>query len=289
MIKQGRIIKGIGGFYYVSTTDTLYECKAKGNLKLSTKLLVGDLVDFDSEKNKILKIHKRKNQIIRPAISNIDQIVVFMSLTFPKIDFLVLDKILINNQSNNIPSLIVLNKVDEADEAVINYIKSVYKDSKYKLFFISSKRSDIEDDFDILLKELKYKFSVLSGNSGVGKSTFINRLLNNNYMEIGDISVKIKRGKHTTRHSEIFMLDDSTMIADTPGYGRLDLLNIVSNELKVYYKEFYLYNNCNYSGCSHTHEPKCGVIDAVNRNLISNIRYENYMKIYKELKYNEKY
>lgn len=281
MIKTGRVVKGIGGFYYVSITDFTIECKAKGSFKnKKIKLLVGDIVDVDIETNNIVKIYNRKNELIRPAVANVDQIVLFMSISYPKPDFSVIDRILINNMYHNIDTILVFNKIDEVSDEEILYIKNIYKNSGIKTFFISA----INSEFSNLVSELDGKLNVLSGNSGVGKSTFINNILNRQVLEIGEISEKIKRGKHTTRHSEIFQISENTYITDTPGYGKIDLLDIDLEKLSEYYNEFNIYKNCKFNLCTHTHEPDCDVKNAVFTGKISSVRYDNYFKIYKEIK-----
>ncbi len=286
MIKnKGKIIKAISGFFYVAIDKDIYECNARGILKKNgDKLLVGDNVEIEIISNdkklaNIINLYPRKNKLIRPAISNIDQMVVVMALSYPKPDFQVLDKIIINSMSKNIPIIILFNKAEESDEKFISYIKNSYSQTKLPIIFTSAIHSDLNE----LRVLLDGKLSILSGNSGVGKSTIINKLLNCNMMETGNISHKIKRGKHTTKHTEIFKINNNTFIADTPGYGRFDLINISRNELKKYYTEFNDINNCYFSECSHTHEPSCGVKLAVDKGIISRLRYDNYKKIYEEL------
>lgn len=286
---KGKIIKGIAGFYYVNVGGILYECKGRGNFKNNgIKLLVGDVVEIDTTSltenvATITKLYPRKNELIRPSISNVDQIIIVMSLSYPKPDFTVLDKIVLNNLTKNIYSIIIFNKSDETNQEFINYIKTSYSNSGIPIFFISA----INDDLNEIKSLLRNKISVFSGNSGVGKSTIINKILNQNIMEVGKISKKIQRGKHTTRHSEIFTIDENSYIADTPGYGKIDIKDIKSEELKKFYPEFSEFSNCKYNTCTHIHEPNCGVKRAVKDKLISELRYENYKKIFYEIK--EKY
>lgn len=284
-MQKGKIIKAIAGFFYVSTEDSVYECKARNNFKRDgNKLIVGDNVTIDvlSENDKngvIIEKEKRKNQLIRPAIANIDQSIIVVALSYPKPDFRVLDKVIINNLIQNISSVILFNKSDEVSQDFISYIEKSYRNSGIPIYFISALNENLDKIYNILCGKL----SVFTGNSGVGKSTIINNILKQDTMNIGDISKKIKRGKHTTKHSEIFTIDRKTYITDTPGYGRFDLNKIDKLELQKMYPEFKNYCNCKYSPCTHTHEPLCCVKKAVEEGKISKLRYDNYLKIYKEI------
>lgn len=291
---QGRIIKGIGGFYYIHTlSNEVYECKAKGifrNKKI--KPLVGDrveisVIDQQQRKGNIVEILPRKSQLIRPAVSNVDQVLVIFAATKPSPNLNLLDRFLITMEEYGVEAVICFNKRDIAEEEEIQRLSSVYRECGYRVLFTSTK----EQDGILPLQEiLKEKTTVLAGPSGVGKSSIINLINPDANMETGDISRKIERGKHTTRHSELFFLGEDTFIMDTPGFSTLYVNHIEASELKEYFKEFQLYKQqCRFQGCIHINEPDCGVKAALEQGNISKNRYENYITIYEELKLQKKY
>lgn len=291
---QGRIIKGIAGFYYVHTSDEcIYECKAKGifrNEKL--KPLVGDYVEMtvlDEEHllGNIDEILPRRSVLIRPAVANIDQALVVFALKKPNPNYNLLDRFLIMMNRRNLPAIICFNKEDIASEEKIDEIKSAYQNCGCKLFFISAKDGSGIDE----VKSALFGYTTtLAGPSGVGKSSLINILNPEIDMETGDVSVKIERGKHTTRHCQLIALKDNTYILDTPGFSSLELFDIEMEQLASCYPEFEEAEKyCRFGGCSHIKEPDCGVKSAVADGTISQIRYENYKQIYLELKEKRKY
>lgn len=298
-VVNGRIVKGIAGFYYVSvcladTNSNVYECHAKGSFrKEKIKPIVGDYVSIeilDEEKKlgSIIAIEDRKNELIRPLASNVDQAVIVFAFTKPEPNLNLLDKFLIMMRMNNIDTIILFNKEDLAknlEEDSKRYLDA-YKGSGAKIMTISALNNEGIDD---VKKLLSGKTTILAGPSGVGKSTLINAICENSVMETGSISEKLKRGKHTTRHSEIFAvnsLGDNSYIMDTPGFTAFELVEgIDKDEIKDYYPEFFKYEgNCKYEPCSHTHEPSCAVKTAVSEVEISQIRYDNYLYIYDEIK-----
>ena len=291
---QGRIIKGIGGFYYIHTLfDEVYECKAKGifrNKKI--KPLVGDrveisVIDQQEKKGNIVEILPRKNQLIRPAVSNIDQVLVIFATTKPSPNLNLLDRFLITMEEYGVEAVICFHKKDIAEEEEIQRLSSIYQECGYRVLFTSTR----EQDGILPIREiLKEKTTVLAGPSGVGKSSIINLINPDANMETGDISRKIERGKHTTRHSELFFLGEDTFIMDTPGFSTLYVNHIEASELKKYFKEFHSYEQqCRFQGCIHINEPDCGVKAALEQGNINKNRYENYITIYEELKLQKKY
>ena len=283
---QGKIIKGIAGFYYVHNGEHIYECKAKGVFrKDNMKPLVGDdciieVIDEEKKLGNISEILDRKNSLIRPNVANVDQALVIFALVKPEPNFNLLDRFLILMKQNDIPCIIVFNKTDLADDETLERTRQIYKDSSHQLIFTCAKKNEgIED----IRRALKGKTTTVAGPSGVGKSTLINLIQDNKKMETGAISEKIDRGKHTTRHSELIALDDNSYIFDTPGFSSLSLFDINKEELAGFYPEFALYEkDCRFDNCVHKNEPVCGVKQAVDNGLISRVRYENYLLLLSE-------
>ncbi|MCR4749142.1 MAG: ribosome small subunit-dependent GTPase A [Lachnospiraceae bacterium] len=283
---QGKIIKGIAGFYYVHTGEHIYECKAKGSFrKDNVKPLVGDdceiqIVDEEKKTGNIINLLERKNSIIRPNVANVDQALVIFASVKPEPNYNLLDRFLILMRQHDIDCIIAFNKTDLADEDRLEQIKTAYGDCEHKLVFTSAKKNmGIEE----LEKLLKGKTTTVAGPSGVGKSTIINLLQSEKVVETGEISLKIDRGKHTTRHSELIALGKDSYIVDTPGFSSLSLFDIEKEELKDYYPEFGKYENgCRFDNCIHRDEPVCGVKEAFKNGLISSIRYENYIQLLTE-------
>lgn len=291
---RGKIVKGIAGFYYVHTPDNqVYECKAKGIFrKDKLKPLVGDNVEMkvlDDEKKigNIEEILERKNQLVRPAVSNIDQALVIFAAAKPEPNLNLLDRFLISMEKQQIETVVCFNKMDEASEEMIEKLSHIYSGCGYQVLFTSAL---LDKGVDGIRKLLQNKTTVLAGPSGVGKSSLINRLQPEANMETGSISEKIQRGKHTTRHSELFCIEGTSYIMDTPGFSSLYIDNMEKEELKDYFSEFHQYEEqCRFIGCVHINEPDCGVKQALEEKKISPVRYENYVLMYQELKDKKKY
>lgn len=291
---QGKIIKGIAGFYYVHVAGSgVYECKAKGIFrKDGVKPLVGDDVEMEVTHEKdmegnIMRILPRKNELVRPAVANIDQALVVFAVTKPEPHFNLLDRFLVMMETKEIPAILCFNKADIAGDAEIAGLKAVYENCGYPLIFTSAKK---EENIDRLKELLQGKTTAVAGPSGVGKSSLINRLQSGVKMETGSISRKIERGKHTTRHSELIMLGDESYIMDTPGFSSLYAGNMEKEDLKYCFPEFAPYEGkCRFNGCGHIHEPGCAVKQAADEGKIHRIRYEDYVMMYRELQERKRY
>lgn len=291
----GKIIKGIAGFYYVHTSEEnlTYECKAKGIFRnQNIKPLVGDDVVIDTGnqpegKGTITQILPRKNELIRPAVANVDQAMVIFAAAEPNPNLNLLDRFLIMMRKQKLNTIICFNKMDIVAEQEISLLQETYKRCGYEVLFTSMLE---QNGITTIYEMLKDKTTVLAGPSGVGKSTFINVIQPDANMETGDISEKIKRGKHTTRHSELIFIEKDTYVMDTPGFSSLYIDEIEKDDLKDYFAEFHEFDDeCRFLGCSHRNEPGCAVKEAIKNKQISQIRYENYLILYNELKDQKKY
>lgn len=284
----GKIMKGIGGFYYVYVEGAgLYECRAKGIFRnKKVKPNVGDIVDIDviSEEEKtgnLTVIHKRKNQLIRPMVANVDQALVIFAIHEPEPNFQLLNRFLIMMEKQQVPVIICFNKMDLATEEEKEQLRRDYENSGCRVLFSSAQEGEGIPEIKSLLKG---KTTVMAGPSGVGKSSTLNSISEEKQMETGAVSEKIKRGRHTTRHSELIHLGEDTYLMDTPGFSSLYLTDIDKEELRFYFPEFAEYENqCRFNGCSHIHEPGCAVKKALEEGKISRLRYEDYCYLYEEL------
>ena len=291
---QGKIIKGIAGFYYVNVVESgVYECKAKGVFrKEKIKPLVGDnvrieILDEENKTGNIVVIFPRKNELIRPAVANIDQALVVFAVTKPTPHFNLLDRFLVMMERKEIPVVLCFNKKDIATSPEIAELEAIYEKCGYPIVFTSAlEQENIEEIRRLLLK----KTTAIAGPSGVGKSSLINLLQNQVQMETGTISRKIERGKHTTRHSELIAVDADSYIMDTPGFSSLYVNDFEKEELKYYFREFASYEGqCRFQGCDHVHEPGCAVKEALEEGKIHPVRYKNYLEMYTELKEKKRY
>ena len=290
----GKIIKGISGFYYVYVEGAgLYECKAKGAFrKQKIKPLVGDNVEIAviDEANKLGNVEKilpRKNELIRPAVSNIDTALVIFASAKPDPNFNLLDRFLCMMEYQKVPVTICFNKIDLVDQEKLKEYSGIYEPAGYNVIFTCTKT---KEGLGSIRSLLEGKTTTVAGPSGVGKSSIINCLQSDITMETGTISEKIERGKHTTRHSEIIPVSHDTYIMDTPGFSSMDVPGFEKEDLWTCYPEFVRHEPyCRFIGCSHINEPDCGVKAAVEDGEISPVRYENYKLLYEELKNRHKY
>lgn len=286
---QGKIIRGIGGFYYVHAEDgVVYECRAKGIFrKEKIKPLPGDNVEIspvqDEEKpaGNVDAILLRKNVLIRPAVANVDQALVVFAAASPKPNLNLLDRFLISMEQQRIPVVICFNKTDLISTEEEELLRDMYVHS-YPVQLISAANGEGIEDIQRLLDG---KTTVVAGPSGVGKSSLTNVLQPHVQMEVGDISHKIERGRHTTRHTELICLREHTYFLDTPGFSSLYLNGIAQEDLWRYFPEFVPYEPyCRFKGCMHISEPDCAVKEALAEGKIPASRYENYVMLAEELK-----
>lgn len=292
-MNKGKIIKGIAGFYYVYVDSLgIYECKAKGIFrKNQVKPLVGDdvmieILDEDNKLGNIAEILSRKNELIRPAAANVDQALVVFAAASPQPNFNLLDRFLIMMDYQSVPTIILFNKSDLIDDDERSRITDIYRGCGCRVMFSSMKeKSGLAEVVNIL----EGKTTILAGPSGVGKSSLTNYLLKDSRMETGDVS-RIGRGRHTTRHSEIFCINRESYICDTPGFTSLILPDTEAQKLRFYIPEFEQYEGmCRFNGCVHVNEPDCAVKAAVESGSISRERYAGYVSLHNELKGKVKY
>lgn len=291
---KGKIVKGIAGFYYVHDgVGRIYECRAKGIFRnRNIKPLVGDdveitVLDEKEGTGNIDEILPRKNRLIRPAVSNVDQAVVVFAVTEPMPNLNLLDRFLVMMERQELPVIICFNKTDLSTEKERERLAAIYKPVGYPIHFISTYEESGLAELHALIAG---KTTVLAGPSGVGKSSITNFLQPNAGMETGVVSEKIKRGKHTTRHSELFFVKEGTYMMDTPGFSSMYIEDLEPGDLKQYFPEFSSYEeDCRFLGCVHVGERECGVKDAVAAGKISRERYENYRLLYQELKEKRRY
>lgn len=284
---KGKIIKLTGGFYYVYSDGNIYETRARGNFRHNkTKPVVGDIVEFKQEENKlgyIEKVYPRKNILIRPPVANVDQVLIVIPVKDPVYNLNLVDK-LTAYYEDQVDILIAINKYD-LDRENAEKLMEIYRKAGFKTFMISYK---YEFTFDLLKTYLEGKTTAMCGVSAAGKSTIASYVLGRE-VRVGEISEKTKRGKHTTRHTEIFFGENETYLFDTPGFSSMELI-LDEKDLIDKFREFKEYEGqCKFNNCKHINEPSCAIKEAVKEGEISLSRYNNYLDIYKELKEKEKY
>lgn len=280
---KGIITKGIGGFYYVEVANAIYECKARGIFrKNKISPLVGDVVEIsinENAENTIDTILERKNSLIRPPVSNIDNLLIVVSTTDPKPNFYVIDKLIAIAEHKNIEPYIIISKTDLSSYAEI---VDNYKDAGINLIVL-----DNEDSYNKIKEIMKDKISAFTGNSGVGKTTLLNKLDNTLNLSTGAISDKLGRGRHTTRQAQLFRVCGGYVI-DTPGFSSLDFEKveiIKKDELPYCFREFKEYlGTCKFTSCSHVNDKGCSICEAVKDGKISQSRHNSYIQMYNQAK-----
>ena len=282
----GIIIKAISGFYYVSCDGNLYECKARGNFrKAGVSPVVGDMVEFklsDDTHGIVEQICKRKNLFNRPLVANIDKLFIVSAHSTPAPDTLMIDRLTALAVFNNIEPIIVFNK---SDMGSFDYFYKIYSESGFKTYVVSAKENLGIDD---LRNEMQNSVCAFSGNSGVGKSSILNALFPNLELKTGEVSNKLGRGRHTTRHTELFFVGENTFVVDTPGFSTVEAQEDLYDfklSLANSFPEFSEYlGACKFASCSHTTEKGCAIIDAVSEGKIQKSRHESYKALFDELK-----
>ena len=291
---KGKIIKGIAGFYYIfAENQEIYECKAKGIFRKDhQKPLVGDdvvirVLDETEKEGTITELLPRTNSLIRPAVANVDQAFVIFAAEDPKPNRMLLDRFLIMMEQQGVPAVICFNKADLAAEGELEALARIYAECGYQVILSSViKQQGLEE----IREALQGKTTVVAGPSGVGKSSVTNAMQPEVVMETGEISRKLKRGRHTTRHSQVIPVDPSTFLVDTPGFSSLYLMDMEAEALRFYFPEYEKYEGtCRFPGCCHIHEPDCQVKAALEKGLLDGGRYENYQLLYQELKEKRRY
>ena len=287
---KGIIIKGIAGFYYVKTEEKVYQCKARGIFKKDgITPYVGDEVIIeiiDREEAVVNEILPRKNSFIRPPIANVDCFVIVTAAARPQPNPDIIDKFLVMAEKNHTDIIICINKIDLVSEEKRKTLENIYKDI-YPVVCICGATGD---GIQRLAELLGTRKCALAGQSGTGKSTVLNRLQTRFLVETGDISEKTKRGKHTTRHVELFETDSGALVFDTPGFTSFDILDAESEELHFLYPEMVPFiGGCKYDDCRHVKEPDCCIRAAVTSGQIHESRYQSYLNQYKEIQEKKKY
>ncbi len=277
MIKTGVILKGIGGFYTLSSEGQQYVCKARGRFrKDGVKPLPGDIADF--EDGYLLELRERKNELLRPAVANIEQLVVTVAFSRPAPDFLLVDRLLIQAASHSIGALLVFNKSDRMDDKTM-LAADEYRAAGYELAVCSAKSGE---GLEALPPLLAGKTSALAGQSAVGKSSLINALFPDMSLKTGDLSAKTERGRHTTRHAELIPLPSGGFVVDTPGFSLLETEALEPEALAALYPEFKEYvGQCRFAACLHNTEPDCAVKASLRPESMG--RHQRYLTILNEL------
>lgn len=285
---NGIIVKGVGGFYYVDTTNGIYECRARGVFRnKNITPLVGDMVQIDVDEcrrtGSVEKIEKRRNSLIRPPVANVTLMAIVVATASPKPNLYLLDKLIASAEYADIKPLICFNKTDleKGDE-----ISDIYEKAGFDTLRLSAETGY---NLDKLKEELKDEVTVFAGNSGVGKSSLLNGLFNDELFETGEVSDRVERGKHTTRHSELKKLQGGGYIIDTPGFGSFDITLLEIQDTSGLFREFepYIYD-CRFRDCSHTVESGCRVLEALEEGKISKSRHESYVRLVNEIREKKK-
>ena len=285
---EGIITKGLSGTYVVETEEGEFICKPRGLFRLKgISPLIGDKVqikitDEADREGQILTIHKRKNELVRPKVANIEQTCIVFSAVDPVPDFLLIDKIILSAFELDLDVILCENKNDLGHGHSLDVILNEYELAGIKLVKVSAESNM---NMENLYEYLRDRITVFAGQSGVGKSSIINRILQDRKMETGDLSAKNKKGKHTTRHAELIELKDGGFIIDTPGFSNFDIEKITYDELIEFYPEFNnITGKCRFKGCIHVNEPGCAVKQAVDDGQIGKGRYDRYVYFYDLLK-----
>ncbi|NLO89306.1 MAG: ribosome small subunit-dependent GTPase A [Clostridia bacterium] len=292
-MERGIILKRYGGFFYVYSNGKVYECVCRGkNRLLHDDIYPGDLVEFlpgegeKSDKCVIEGLLPRNNLLIRPPVANVSQVICVVALKYPSPNLFLLDRLLVNAEYYSLRAVICLNKKDFATDQNSEKIINIYQGLGYKIVVTSAKTGE---GVEQLKGELKDNLTVFAGQSGVGKSSLLNAIIPGLKLKVGEVSKKLKVGRHTTRHVEIIKLPEGGFVADTPGFSRLDLPEMYPEELGNYFPEIREHRvNCKFTSCLHENEPQCNVKAAIEQGLINEERYGNYLKLLAEVRERER-
>ena len=282
MVEQNRIVKALSGFYYVQTPNGVVECRARGRFrKEGVTPLVGDLVEITVEANgkgTVDAILPRRNSFLRPAVANIDQLVVLASCAIPETEPFLIDRIFAIAGRRSVPVLLCINKNDlrSGEE-----LRRIYEHAGFDVLCTSAETGE---GIAELRERIKGKLTAFTGNSGVGKSSVLNAMEPELRLAVGEVSEKLGRGRHTTRHIELYRFPDGTLVADTPGFSSFDtdeMELIRKEELQDTFPDFAPYlGKCQFRDCSHRKEPGCAVREALEKGLLEKSRYESYLRMY---------
>ena len=283
---KGIVVKVQTNSYFVKVENETIECIAKGLLKFKkTQILVGDYVEINEEEKIITKIYPRKNEFVRPPIANIDQMIIVVASTNPSPDLMLLDKQIVMAEKNGVEPIICINKIDL--DADYSDIIETYQNIGYQVITTTAKNGI---GIDKIARIINNKITAFSGNSGVGKSALTNNIFNEEVALEGETSEKLKKGKHTTKHVELFEFASNSFIADTPGFSSFEIEGISYKELEDYFIEFGTHiENCEFRSCTHIKEENCGIKKAVQRRKIDKGRYDRYVQLYEKLKGEKKW
>lgn len=283
---KGIVLKVEPNLYSVKVENQLIECTARGLLKFKkSPILVGDMVIVDEESNSIQKILPRKNEFVRPPIANVDQLVIVVAVADPVPDLMLLDKQIVMAEKNNVEPIICINKIDL--DADYSSIIETYENIGYQVITTTAKNGI---GIDKLARIISNKITAFSGNSGVGKSALTNNIFNEEVTKEGETSEKLQRGRHTTKHVELYEFANNSFIADTPGFSSFEIEGITCKELADYFIEFEKYvSECEFRSCAHVKELNCGIKKAVAKRKIDKGRYERYVQLYEKIKGEKKW
>ena len=290
--KTGIILKGVGGFYTVLSDGMSFICKARGLFRKQNQTpIVGDNVSFslnaDGETGYLLSIEARKNGLIRPMVANIDKLFIVVSASKPAVDLLLVDKLLLCCEKLRIEPVLIINKCDDADAASIDGIRKEYSLTGYRIYTVSAVTGD---GIEALRSELEGSVVCFAGQSAVGKSSLLNALIPGMKLEVGELSRKTERGRHTTRHAELIPIGNGGAVLDTPGFSLLENIECEPEEIKNLYPELRRHVfECRFSGCLHISEPGCAVKEEIVGRDFDSERYNRYVRLVKEAMENRKH
>ncbi|SES66251.1 ribosome biogenesis GTPase [Natronincola peptidivorans] len=290
---KGRLIKGIGGFYYVDIAGRIYECKARGIFRqMKITPLVGDdvkisIIDETNKKGVIEEILERRTELIRPTVANVDQAIIVFAVTQPEPNLVLLDRFLVLAENEELDIVICFNKIDLLQNNEYTSFVDIYTSAGYDVVLTTAKE---EDSIKQLKEMLLDKISVFAGPSGVGKSTLLNKIHPELKLQTGELSEKTSRGKHTTRHVELISIENHGWVVDTPGFSSLNLDFIEEEDLQLLFPEFSAHiEECRFTSCLHMDEPSCGVKKAIKSGIINEKRYNSYLQLIEEIRNNRRY